>query len=103
MESHFCIQKYTKGDSAKRFRLFFIFVPDPTECWPMIKYQQFDLDNGLKVLVHEDKSTPLAVVNITYNVGSRDEDPRNSGGAEGSMFHLSVLFWPGVTTQFGRS
>jgi len=47
----------------------------------MIDYQQFDLENGLKVIVHEDKSTPLAVVNITYNVGSRDEDPHKTGFA----------------------
>jgi predicted Zn-dependent peptidase len=39
------------------------------------------LDNGLKVFVHEDNSTPIAAVNILYNVGSRDEDPERTGFA----------------------
>ncbi|UFH54439.1 pitrilysin family protein [Spirosoma sp. KNUC1025] len=47
----------------------------------MIHYEQFVLDNGLQVLVHEDESTPMAAVNILYNVGSRDEDPTKTGFA----------------------
>ena len=47
----------------------------------MIQYNQFVLDNGLKVFVHEDASTPMAAVNILYNVGSRDEDPNRTGFA----------------------
>ncbi len=47
----------------------------------MIEYQQFELDNGLRLLVHEDKTTALAVVSITYNVGSRDEDQDRTGFA----------------------
>ncbi|UHG92035.1 M16 family metallopeptidase [Spirosoma oryzicola] len=47
----------------------------------MIHYEQFVLDNGLRVFVHEDESTPIAAVNILYNVGSRDEDPSRTGFA----------------------
>ncbi|WP_373515564.1 M16 family metallopeptidase [Persicitalea sp.] len=47
----------------------------------MIHYEQFTLENGLKVLVHEDFSTPMAAVNILYNVGSRDEDEQRTGFA----------------------
>lgn len=47
----------------------------------MIAYQQFELDNGLQVLVHEDHTTPLAVVNLLYNVGSRDEEEERTGFA----------------------
>jgi zinc protease len=47
----------------------------------MIKYEYFQLDNGLKVYVHEDHSTPMAAVNILYNVGSRDEDENKTGFA----------------------
>ncbi|GAB3951593.1 pitrilysin family protein [Spirosoma harenae] len=47
----------------------------------MIHYEQFVLDNGLRVFVHEDESTPMAVVNILYNVGSRDENPAKTGFA----------------------
>lgn len=59
----------------------------------MIEFKRFTLDNGLKVLVHEDKSTPLAVVNILYNVGARDENPEQTGFAhlfEHLMFGGSV-------------
>jgi zinc protease len=45
----------------------------------MTNYKQFSLENGLRVLVHEDKSTPLIAMNILYYVGSRDEDPNITG------------------------
>lgn len=47
----------------------------------MIKYSGFRLDNGLSVYVHEDHSTPMAVVNLTYNVGSKDENENLTGFA----------------------
>ncbi len=45
----------------------------------MINYSRFTLDNGLRILVHEDRSTPLAAMNILYDVGSRDEEPESTG------------------------
>lgn len=45
----------------------------------MINYKRFSLENGLRVLIHEDKSTPLIAMNILYDVGSRDEDPEMTG------------------------
>jgi zinc protease len=59
----------------------------------MIHYNRFVLENGLRVLVHEDTSTPLAVVNVMYDVGARDEDPERTGFAhffEHLMFGGSV-------------
>jgi len=59
----------------------------------MIQYEKFTLDNGLRVLVHEDKSTPMAVVNVIYDVGARDEDPNKTGFAhlfEHLMFGGSI-------------
>ena len=59
----------------------------------MIQFDRFVLDNGLTVLVHEDHSTPVAVVNIMYNVGSRDENPEQTGFAhlfEHLMFGGSI-------------
>ncbi|MCU0341922.1 MAG: insulinase family protein [Spirosomaceae bacterium] len=47
----------------------------------MIQYEHFSLPNGLRVYVHEDHSTPMAAVNILYNVGSRDEDENRTGFA----------------------
>lgn len=47
----------------------------------MIDYKHFTLDNGLKVYVHEDHTTPVAVLNLLYNVGSRDEQAEKTGFA----------------------
>lgn len=47
----------------------------------MIQFDKFTLDNGLRVIVHKDTSTPMAVVNILYNVGARDENPDQTGFA----------------------
>lgn len=59
----------------------------------MIQFEKFQLSNGLKVLVHPDASTPMAVVNVIYDVGARDEDPAKTGFAhlfEHLMFGGSV-------------
>src|ERR1700712_4753804 len=59
----------------------------------MITFDRFTLDNGLRVLVHEDKSTPMAVVNVIYDVGARDENPEKTGFAhlfEHLMFGGSI-------------
>ena len=59
----------------------------------MIHFQEFTLANGLRCLVHEDFTTPLAVLNILYDVGSRDESPDQTGFAhlfEHLMFSGSV-------------
>ncbi len=45
----------------------------------MIKYEGFRLDNGLEVLVHEDPTTEMAVMNLLYKVGSRNEKPGKTG------------------------
>src|SRR5580658_2540785 len=58
-----------------------------------IKFDRFELANGLRVLVHEDPSTPMAIVNVLYDVGARDEDPKRTGFAhlfEHLMFGGSV-------------
>jgi len=47
----------------------------------LIRFERFTLANGLRVLVHEDKSTPMVVVNVLYNVGARDESPDKTGFA----------------------
>ena len=47
----------------------------------MVEYSHFKLENGLNVYVHEDKDTPMAVVNIVYNVGSKDEQEDKTGFA----------------------
>lgn len=47
----------------------------------MIDFSSFTLDNGLQVFVHEDPTVQIAVINILYDVGSRDERPDKTGFA----------------------
>jgi zinc protease len=59
----------------------------------MVKFNRFTLNNGLRVIVHEDHTTPMAVLNILYDVGARDENPEQTGFAhlfEHLMFGGSV-------------
>lgn len=59
----------------------------------MISFEKKVLANGLKVLVHEDHSTPMVAINVVYNVGSKYEDPDHTGFAhlfEHLMFGGSV-------------
>jgi zinc protease len=59
----------------------------------MVDFNRFTLANGLRVLVHEDDTTPMAVLNILYDVGARDEEQDKTGFAhlfEHLMFGGSV-------------
>lgn len=59
----------------------------------MIRFEKFQLNNGLRVIVHEDPSTPMAVLNVLYDVGAKDENPDKTGFAhlfEHLMFGGSV-------------
>jgi zinc protease len=59
----------------------------------MIQFEKFTLDNGLRVLLHPDASTPMVALNILYDVGAKDEDENKTGFAhlfEHLMFGGSV-------------
>ncbi|TAE73209.1 MAG: insulinase family protein [Bacteroidetes bacterium] len=59
----------------------------------MINFNQFTLENGLKIFVHEDSTTPMSVFNLMYDVGAKDENPEKTGFAhlfEHLMFGGSV-------------
>ncbi|MBO9681703.1 MAG: insulinase family protein [Flavisolibacter sp.] len=59
----------------------------------MVNFERFSLSNGLRVIVHPDTSTPMAVVNVMYDVGAKDEDPNKTGFAhlfEHLMFGGSI-------------
>jgi zinc protease len=59
----------------------------------MIRFEKFTLKNNLKVIVHRDDSTPLACINILYDVGARDEEESRTGFAhlfEHLMFGGSI-------------
>lgn len=59
----------------------------------MILFEKFTLKNGLRVVVHQDQSTPMAAMSVLYDVGARDEDPEKTGFAhlfEHLMFGGSI-------------
>lgn len=59
----------------------------------MVNFERFVLANGLRVIVHQDTSTPMAVLNVMYDVGAKDEDPGRTGFAhlfEHLMFGGSI-------------
>jgi len=47
----------------------------------MIEVEKFKLDNGLRVIVHSDFTTPIVSLSLLYNVGAKDEDPDHTGFA----------------------
>lgn len=60
-----------------------------------LSYERFTLDNGLRVIVHEDRKSPIVSVNVTYEVGSKDEPAGKTGFAhlfEHLMFNGSENF-----------
>src|SRR5688572_6685899 len=46
-----------------------------------IAFEQYTLDNGLHVILHQDKTTPIVAVSVMYHVGSKNEDPERTGFA----------------------
>ena len=59
----------------------------------MIRFDRFTLDNGLRVIVHNDPASNIVAINTLYDVGARDEDPEKTGFAhlfEHLMFGGSV-------------
>jgi zinc protease len=80
-----------------------------------IPYTEFTLDNGLRVIVHEDHKAPIVAVNIWYHVGSKNEKPGKTGFAHlfehlmfnGSENYNDEFFKPfdrvGATAQNGTT
>ena len=67
----------------------------------MVRFEKFTLANGLRVILHRDPATPIAAVNVAYDVGSRDEDPEHTGFAHlfehlmfGGSQHIPVFDTP---------
>jgi len=54
-----------------------------------IKFEEYDLNNGLHVILHQDKSAPIVSVSIMYHVGSKNENPERTGFAH---FFEHLLF-----------
>ncbi|MEZ4908321.1 MAG: pitrilysin family protein [Saprospiraceae bacterium] len=62
--------------------LFLIFIVSSAFAQSeKITFQEYQLDNGLTVLLHEDHSVPLVAVSVMYHVGSKNENPDKTGFA----------------------
>jgi len=61
----------------------------PAVAQKSIAFEQYTLANGLKVILHEDRQTPIVAVTVSYHVGSKDEDPTRTGFAH---FFEHLLF-----------
>ncbi|MFO7573598.1 MAG: pitrilysin family protein [Bacteroidales bacterium] len=66
----------------------------------VIEASKYTLDNGLRVLVHTDSSTPLAAVNLLYDVGSKDEHPEMTGFAH--LFEHLMFGGTGAIPNFDK-
>src|SRR5579883_1975188 len=66
-----------------------------------IPCEEFRLENGLTLLVHEDHKTPIVAVNIWYHVGSKNEKPGKTGFAH--LFEHHVWRQRAFTGQLYRS
>src|SRR5215207_865075 len=54
-----------------------------------IEFTEYNLDNGLHVILHKDNTTPIVAVSILYHVGSKNENPERTGFAH---FFEHLLF-----------
>jgi zinc protease len=82
---------------------------------PEIPFEEFYLDNGLRVIVHEDRKAPIVAVTVWYHVGSKNEEPGKTGFAHlfehlmfnGSENHNAEYFEPfeevGATSMNGTT
>ena len=48
---------------------------------PKITFEKYTLPNGLKVILHQDKTAPVVAVSALYHVGSKNEDTARTGFA----------------------
>jgi predicted Zn-dependent peptidase len=99
-------KKY-RMSTAKLFLLVSIFLSGTVQGLfaqsVKLEYNEFDLPNGLHVILHEDHSTPIVTVSVMYHVGSKNETPGRTGFAhlfEHLMFEGSDNIPRGEYTRF---
>lgn len=54
-----------------------------------VAFEEYDLDNGMHVILHQDKTAPVIITSVMYHVGSKDENPERTGFAH---FFEHLLF-----------
>ena len=57
-----------------------------------VKFEEYDLANGLHVILHQDNAAPVVTTSVLYHVGAKDEEPNRTGFAHFlSTFYLKGL------------
>ncbi|MFN5909862.1 MAG: M16 family metallopeptidase, partial [Bacteroidota bacterium] len=64
-----------------------------------IEYVEYDLPNGMHVILHQERSTPIVAVSVLYHVGSKNENPNRTGFAH---FFEHLLFEGSVNIDRGE-
>ena len=54
-----------------------------------VEFEEYDLDNGMHVILHQDNSAPVVITSVMYHVGAKDEQPNRTGMAH---FFEHLLF-----------
>ena len=91
------------------FTLCSLLVISITSLWSQankIEFQQYTLANGLHVILHQDKTTPIVAVSVMYHVGSKNENPERTGFAhffEHLMFEGSENIERGTFDKYVQS
>src|SRR5436190_1825998 len=68
--------------------LCFLLIAASTQA-QKVDFTEYNLSNGLHVILHEDKSVPVVAVSVMYHVGSKNEDTNRTGFAH---FFEHLLF-----------
>src|SRR5205809_3160566 len=78
----------------KGMKHFFLFIAllicaDGFAQTRKIQFTEYDLENGMHVILHQDNTTPIVAVSVLYHVGSKNENPERTGFAH---FFEHLLF-----------
>lgn len=71
------------------FSLASLFLAGFTASAQEVKFEEYDLDNGMHVILHQDNSAPVVTTSVMYHVGAKDENPERTGFAH---FFEHLLF-----------
>jgi zinc protease len=85
------------------FLIFIVLLSGLYAQQKKINFSEYDLANGLHIILHEDHSTPIVAVSVMYHVGSKNEDPERTGFAhffEHLMFSETENIGEGQYTKY---
>ena len=96
--------------SPRLFSFIILFLFASFSFCQSVNFEEYNLKNGLHVILHRDNSVPIVTISVLYHVGSKDEDPDRTGFAH---FFEHLLFegtknipkgkWFNIVTSNGGS